>query len=240
MSLPILDNDNSFIKTKLPSGKNIGIRGWKIKDEKNLMFKIDSDSDFEKNKLNYVLEFFKNCTNNPELFDSLSEQDIKKIAIEIRKLSKGDTIEYNYHCPNCKNKLLDEVSLTKNTIIKEFDKSPAIINDNLTIVFKEISYIKAKELLEEYGVNSSRYDFYVVLNSIEGLTYKNETFTIFTLNELEDFLDQFDSDDMIEIYKEFKSRLSSVKLERTVKCHNPNCQKEINMNYGNLLSFLVL
>lgn len=241
MGLPISTKEINHIKTKLPSGKSIGVRGWKVKDEKDLLFVLDSEAnEEEENKIKCLLEFLSKCTDNLESFNKLSESDIKKIAIEVRKLSKGDTIEYSYKCPHCKNKFSDEVSLTKCVTVKPFDLAPAIINENLTIIFKENSFDKMEEIRRDYGSNASKFDFYTVLNAIEGVTDNNETYTNFTIQELETYVDGFESNDMKTIYREYADKKSKVILERKIKCMNPSCLKEVTINYGNLLSFLVL
>lgn len=237
MNLPKIEKDINYIKVKLPSGKLIGVRGWKVKDEKDLLFILDSENNIEEKKEKHIVDFLSKCSDNQVEFNKLSEQDIRKFAIEARKLSKGDGIEYNYQCPHCKAKSFDEVKLSKAEVTKSFDNTPAVITDELTVVFKDISFNKDEELYEKYKESSAKYRFYSILNSIEGITYKGETYTDLKDSNIEEFLDNFESDDLSKIYDEHDKRVSSVEIERKIICLQ--CTKEIIMEFGELKSFLV-
>lgn len=238
MSLPNLGAEFSFVKIKLPSGKTIGVRGWKVKDEKDLLFSMESDANAEEKKINYYVSFLKKCTDNEKTYDSLGEQDLKKIAIEIRKLSKGDAIEYNYQCPHCQHKLFTEVSLTKAEVTKNFDSSPTIVNDNTVITFKEISFKKLDELYEKHKDSRGKFLYHVLLNSIESITFKGETHTNFTPEEVETSFDTLESNDLKKITDAFTEKQSNVDLQQKLICLK--CTKEIEVNFGDVFSFLIL
>lgn len=237
MGLPKINESYSYVKTNLPSGKYIGVRGWKVKDEKELLFALESEENAENNKTKYIISFLKGCVDDPTKFDTVSENDLKKICIEVRKLAKGDTIEYDYKCSKCGLPLHDEVNITKHQAIKNFDESPIKVNDELVITMRDLPFKKSEELFEKYKTRS-KFLFYYIVNSIDGITYKGETFTEFSEAEMVEFLDQLDPKDMDEIYKKFDEKVSEVELKRTVKCLK--CKTDTEVNFGDLLSFLVL
>jgi hypothetical protein len=238
MALPKMNEEVNFVKNNLPSGKAIGARGWKVKDEKELLFALESEEDAEANKIKYIISFLKNCVDDTAKFNVLSEQDIKKVCVEIRKLSKGETIEYNYKCPKCNMSLQDEVNLTDNLVVKKFDMSPVPVNNDLIITFGDLSYNKSMDLMKKYGSSDAKYTYYYIINSIVGITYKDTTYTSFTEDEVITFLDPLDPLDMEKIYKSFNSKISDVSLSRTIKCIK--CKEDIKIDFGDLLSFLVL
>lgn len=240
MALPIINESFKYVNIKLPSGKSIGVRGWKVKDEKSLLFALESETDIKQNKINHIISFLRNCVDDVSKFDKFSESDIKYACIEIRKLSKGDEISYNYKCSTsgCKFVIEDIVNLSKDKYIKEFDISPVKINPNFILTFKDIEWLKVKELDSRFKDSEAKFTFYYIMNSIDSITYNNETYTEFTENELIEFIDQFDSDDMKKIYEEFYKRDSIVDLKRSVKCLK--CGESTEIDFGDLLSFLIL
>lgn len=237
MSLPKNNEEIHYVKIKLPSGKQIGVRGWRIKDEKELLFALESEENAEAEKLKYIYDFLKKCTDDLDKFDLLSENDIKKVCIEIRKLAKGETIDYNYTC-KCGMRLNDMVNLTKHQTVKPFDQSPTVINEDLTITFKDLSYKKADELVELYGKTPKKFTYYYVINSVDGVSYKGQTYTTFTAAEVDEFLEDKKSEVLQKIYDAFDSKVSMVTLSQKITCLK--CKKEVEITFGDLLSFLVL
>lgn len=239
MKLPIINENVNYIKTKLPSGKNIGVNGWYVKEEKDLLFAIEVDTN-EDSKISHIINLLKQCVDDKVKFNTLSENDLRKIAIEARKLSKGDTIEYNHECtnPKCEHKFFDEVNLTKDQFIKPFDVSPAVINDKLILTFKDLDWIKVEELTIDETNTASKFSFKYLINSIDSITYDSVTYTDFTPEDCETFIDQLNPTELNKLYNAFEGKLSECTLKRTVTCLK--CKKEIDVNFGDLLSFLVL
>jgi len=239
MSLPKINEEIKYVQIPLPSGKTIGVRGWKVKDEKELLFALESDQNGEDNKVKHIISFLKNCVDDQKKFDNvITESDIKKICIEVRKLSKGELIEYNYTCGNCGFSFSDEVNLTKNQEVKNFDVSPLIINDDLTVTFRDLDWKTSEKLVIENTDSNYKFTFKYIINSINSITYKGTTYTTFTPKEVEEFIDQLDSDDLKKLFDEFDKKASSVELVRKITCLK--CKSPIEVNFGDFLSFLVL
>jgi len=235
--LPDISSENSFIKTKLPSTKSIGVCGWFVKEEKDLLFALEVDENSENTKITHIINLLRECVDDKNKFKTLSENDLIKVAIEARKLSKGDTIEYNYTCPKCGNKFFDEVNITKEQVVKFFDVTPLVVNDKMTVTFKDLDWVRVEELYKTAD-SESKFAFKLIINSIDSITYKGTTHTEFTPDEVEVFIGQLKSNDMKIITDGYEQRLSSCSLERKVKC--VKCKEEIDINFGDFLSFLVL
>lgn len=244
--LPKILETQNYINTKLPSGKSIGLRGWKVKDEKEILFALDSDTNAKENKIHHLMKFLRNCCDNQKLFDQLSEVDLRKIAVEVRKLSKGNTISYVYTCqhpvsgaPNgiCGNKIQDEIKFTEVEEIKPFDVSPAQINDKLMISYKDLSYKDSLKIYDAYGESLAKYTYFYMVNSIEAIVYDNVSYTEFSEADMDEFLEQFDSDTLEKINEEFEKRASDLTLKRKIKCRK--CGTDIDVNFGDLYSFLL-
>jgi predicted nucleic-acid-binding Zn-ribbon protein len=237
MGLPTINAENHYISTKVPSGKSIGVCGWKVKEEKELLFALEMEENVEETKISHIINLLKQCVDDKAKFNSLSENDLVKVAIETRKLAKGDTVEYNYECPKCGTKFFDEVNLTTEQVVKQFDVSPLTVNDKLTVTFKDLDWVKV-EALYKASSSSSKFTFKHLINSIDSITYDGTTHTEFSADEAEGFIDQLGPNDMKVIYEGFEARLSTCMLSRTVKCLK--CKDQVEINFGDFLSFLVL
>jgi DNA-directed RNA polymerase subunit RPC12/RpoP len=185
----------------------------------------------------FLISFLKKCTDDQIKFDALSENDIKKICIEVRKISKGETISYGYKCQECNIPIEDEVNLTKHQVIRAFDATPIKVNDKLILTFKDLSYKTSEELYNKYGTSDKKFTYYYIINSIDSITYEDKTYTTFTEQEVIDFLDRLDPNEMAIVYDKFDSKVSSVELKRNFKCFK--CKKPVEVEFGDLLSFLV-
>lgn len=241
MALPIINETINYIKVKLPSGKNIGIRGWKVKEEKELLFASEKITEENPNEKIFIIEnFLKACVDDKSKFDQLSENDLKKLAIEIRKLAKGDEVEYTYQCqnPECKFLFEEVLKISKTEKIKISDLSPIVINDKLTIAIKEIPLNDLLILRERFNDQLNKLIYYYMINSIEAITYEGQVYTEFTEQEIIDFIDQLDSNDLDLIYKEFENKMSNVSLQKTLKCKR--CGTETQVVIDDILSFLIL
>jgi DNA-directed RNA polymerase subunit RPC12/RpoP len=233
--LPSIFDEVSHTKITLPSGKKIGVKPWRVKEEKELLFAtegIESQSDIKKE----IVKFLGKCVDNTSMYSELSEFDIIKIALEARKLSKSDTIEYNYKCTECGLVLEDKLQISKNAEIKSFDSTPYKVNDNCTVTFREPSFDAVEKIIEEADGLLTKYNYLYLIASLESATIRGETFTEFSKEDAIDFFDTFDSETFDAIVTALENKASSVKLKKKLKCIK--CKKEIDVNFGDMLDFL--
>jgi hypothetical protein len=238
MSLPNLSEDFSFTKRELPCGKKIGIKSWKVKEERELLFAIEGQRDTAEGRKE-IVKMMRKCVDNTSLFDSLSSTNYVYLVTELRKLSKGTKIEYNYVCtnPKCKLPLSDDVDLLKDIEIVKFSGGVKKINDNLTFCTKEVSFVDFEMLKETYE-KVTEYNYNYVLRSIDSFTFKGDTFTEFTEEELITAIDSMTSNDY-EILTDFVlNSISSITINRNLECKR--CGKVMKIEFGDLYYFLAL
>lgn len=164
-------SDDMYQKTTLLSGQSIGIKPWKVKQEKHLLFALETNDEDQLFVTEQCIALGRKCVDDVGLYDSLSRNTLLGLITNIRKLSKGEIIEINYRCNNekCSSfQLFDEATqkktgMTGQSVIpltgqidlnedihsENFNQEPVKFG-NMLIHFKECSYTKQKELEAEY------------------------------------------------------------------------------------------
>ena len=241
MSLPILNEKSINVKVKVPSGKNVSIQPWRVKNEKELLFAIESldekSDTYNQDARDQIYIFIEGCVDKQVNFDSLSNTDLLAIAMEMRKISKGDTIEYQYTCPHCNTRAGDIISITKNSHIVPFNSEPIIVNEDLIFNVKEIPGKEFNRLANLYANTVTKFNYYYLLNSIESIVYKKEIYQGFTIDELIEFVDQLSPAEYEKIYKELNEKVAIVEIKRSYKCLK--CKKDVEVQFGDLFDFLI-
>ena len=238
MSLPNLSEEASFTKTDLPCGKKIGVKPWKVKEERELLFAIDGQKDTAAGR-HEILKMMRKCVDNVSMFDSLSDTSYVYLIIQLRKLSKGSKIEYSYTCtnPKCKFQLSDDVDLNKDIVIKKFTCGVCKIHDNLIFSTKEIPFTELEHLKATYE-KTVEYNYHYVLKSIDSFSFKGEAYTEFTEQELIDALDTMDSNSFETLTNFVLESISNISIKKELKCKR--CSTEMEVPFGDLYYFLAL
>lgn len=94
--------DENFQKINLLSGKEIGIRGWKMKEEKDFLFVVETQMDNKNLLIDECLKLARRCVDDLKLFDNLSRNDLVFLLSQLRKISKGAEIDFAFRCVNNK------------------------------------------------------------------------------------------------------------------------------------------
>ena len=238
MELPSLSEESSYTKIELPSGKKIGIRPWKVKEERSLLFAIDGQKDLTAARFE-VVKMMRKCVDNVGLFDNMSRTDFVWIVTELRKLSKGSKIEFNVLCenPKCKFQLSSDVSVPTDLVVTKFTGGVHKINDLLTFSTKEVSFVDEESLKTSYD-KTTEYNYNYVLKSIDTFSYKGEVFTEFTEAELSLAIDSMNSNDFDSLSEFILNSVSEVKLSHEVVCKR--CSTVTNPDFGDLFFFISL
>jgi transcription elongation factor Elf1 len=233
MALPQMNQD-SFSSTELLSGKKIGIKPWRVKEEKDLLFATEGvDDEFAIRR--EIVKFIKRCVDNVSLFDTLSNTDYVYLIAQIRKMSKGSKLEFSYNCSHCGFPLSDDVSVDKNLQSKKFDASMIKVNGDLNVAIKEVPFQVYDHLTTTY-LKSSEFNYHFVIKSIDSIVYKGEVFDAFTETELIEFIDQLSSVDFGAMRDKISAAGAEIYLEKTIKCGK--CKKESEVQFGDLYRFL--
>jgi len=241
MSLPQINETTSFMQKELLSGKKIGLKQWRTKEERELLFATEGIQDTEDGKQE-IIKFIKKCVDDPNKFDSLSNTDYINCLIELRKISKGSLIEYKLKCSKDKFELFDSINLTTDVKSKKFDSSPIQVSQDLSFSIKEVPYVIYDNLMKKYE-KTSEFNFYYIVNSIDSIAYKGEVFDKFTEEELINFIDALPSLENTE-GKSFLDLLdegvnkaqAEIYIEKTLTCGK--CETENLVSFGDLYHFL--
>ena len=236
--LPNLNESINYTELKLSSGKTIGYKGWRVKEEKEFLFASSRLDKYTPETQKLILNLLKNCVDDKMKFDTLSHNDIKQIAVATRRVSKGEDIEYSGKCHDekCQTKFDDVILLDKDILTTEFDVSPIVINDSLVFILKEISFNSLLELQTRFKEEPEKLIFYHLVNSIEAINYQGTAYTEFNEEEMVNFIDQMEPNDLSKLQDEFYKKSSSVKIFKTVKCKK--CKKDIEVEIYEVLDFL--
>jgi DNA-directed RNA polymerase subunit RPC12/RpoP len=160
-----------------------------------------------------------------------------KVAMELRKLSKGETIEYDYTCPHCKMKSKDVVSVVKHAKIKDFDGSPITISEDLIINIKEVPATEVLKIIEKCPESLNKFNHAFLLASIDSLVIKGDIHTGFTEDEISEWVDDMKPNDYEKLSDMINEKTASVELDRKYKCIK--CKEEVQVKFGDLYDFLI-
>lgn len=234
-------NEFSYTQIDLPSGKKIGVKPWTVKEEKSLLFAVEGINNHVDGQKE-VVKFIEKCVDNPSLFKTCSNTDCISILLTLRKLSKGCKIEFSYNCTGeldggklCGFELHSELDLNTNVNVKNFDSSPIVVREDLTLTIKEVSFSVFESMIAKYNT-ASEFNYNFILESIDAISYKGEVFESFTREELVDFIDQFSSNEYDLVLTTLEQRSAEIVLSKDVKCGR--CGHMNHVAFGDLYNFL--
>lgn len=237
MPLPKI-NEDSFKSITLLSGKKIGIKPWRTKQEKELLFAIEDNKNIMENRKEIVNLMLK-CIDNIDTFKTLSNADYIYLLAQLRKISKGAKIEYVYKCtnPKCNFELSDDINLDQHLVTTPFAGGVCKINDKITFNTKEVPFLVLDQMKEKY-TKVSEYNFNFIIESIDVIGVDGEMYSEFSRDELVDFVDELASDDFNKLSEFVLSSPAKIKLEKKLTCGR--CDTEMDVQFGDLYNFLAL
>lgn len=233
MGLPISNETISYRQVELPSTKKIGIRGWKLKEEKELLFAIEGQSDDTAIRKEVVAMISK-CVDNQETFKTLSNVDYIFLLIELRKISKGNTVEFTYKCTNDKFELFSEVNLIKDIKVKKYTGKKVTINETKSINLKEVSFLDFDDLKSKY-TKITEYNYHFVLKSIDSIIDNGVVYTEFTQEELTKYIDELTSSEFRLLSTAIDESLATIEISKKITCGR--CKTEMDVEFGDLYFF---
>ena len=204
------------------TGKNIKFRPFLVKEEKILIIAMESQSDTE--IANAVKDVLSTCilTKGVDV-ETLSTFDIEYIFLNIRGKSVGEDVEVLVTCPDDeKTKVPVRINLDDIKIINSKDHNRDIkLDDQLKMRMKYPSineFIKSNFVVGDIKPEDT---FDLIISCIEQVYNEEESWSTSdcTKDEMNDFLDQLNSNQFKEIEKFFDTM---PKLSHTLKVKNPN------------------
>ena len=221
--MPLPKISTPTYELEIPSTKKkIRYRPFLVKEEKILIIAMESQSDTE--IANAVKDVLSTCilTKGVDV-ETLSTFDIEYIFLNIRGKSVGEDVEVLVTCPDDeKTKVPVRINLDDIKISNSKDHNRDIkLDDQLKMRMKYPSinqFIKSNFVVGDITPEDT---FDLIISCIEQVYNEEESWSTSdcTKDEMNDFLDQLNSNQFKEIEKFFDTM---PKLSHTLKVKNPN------------------
>jgi hypothetical protein len=236
--MPLPKISTPTYELEIPSTKQkIRYRPFLVKEEKILIIAMESQSDTE--IANAVKDVLSTCILTKGVkVDTLSTFDIEYLFLNIRGKSVGEDVEVMVTCPDDnKTKVPVRVNLDDIQIITSKDHNRDIkLDDQLMMRMKYPSineFIKSNFTTNEIKPEDT---FDLIISCIEQVYNEEESWSTSdcTKEEMNDFLDQLNSNQFKEIEKFFETM---PKLSHTIKVKNPKTNVENSIKMEGLSAF---
>ena len=236
--MPLPKISTPTYELEIPSTKKkIRYRPFLVKEEKILIIAMESQSDTE--IANAVKDVLSTCILTKGVkVDALSTFDIEYLFLNIRGKSVGEDVEVLVTCPDDnKTKVpvrinLDDIKI----IIHDEHKRDIKLDDSLSM---RMRYPSINEFIKSNFSTSevkSEDTFDLIISCIEQIFNDEESWSTSdcTKEEMNDFLDQLNSNQFKEIEKFFDTM---PKLSHTLTVNNPNTKVKSDIKLEGLAAF---
>ena len=236
--MPLPKISTPTYELEIPSTKKkIRYRPFLVKEEKILIIAMESQSDTE--IANAVKDVLSTCILTKDVkVDTLSTFDIEYLFLNIRGKSVGEDVEVLVTCPDDnKTKVPVRINLDDIKIITHNDHKRDIkLDDSLLMRMRYPSineFIKSNFSTSEVKSDDT---FDLIISCIEQIYNDEESWSTSdcTKEEMNDFLDQLNSNQFKEIEKFFETM---PKLSHTIKVKNPKTNVENSIKMEGLSAF---
>lgn len=236
--MPLPKISTPTYELEIPSTKKkIRYRPFLVKEEKILIIAMESQSDTE--IANAVKDVLSTCILTKDVkVDTLSTFDIEYLFLNIRGKSVGEDVEVLVTCPDDnKTKVPIRINLDDIKIITHDDHKRDIkLDDSLSM---RMRYPSINEFIKSNFSTSevkSEDTFDLIISCIEQIFNDEESWSTSdcTKEEMNDFLDQLNSNQFKEIEKFFDTM---PKLSHTLTVNNPNTKVKSDVKLEGLAAF---
>jgi len=236
--MPLPKISTPTYELEIPSTKKkIRYRPFLVKEEKILIIAMESQSDTE--IANAVKDVLSTCILTKGVkVDTLSTFDIEYLFLNIRGKSVGEDVEVLVTCPDDnKTKVPVRINLDDIKIITHNDHKRDIKLDDSLLM--RMRYPSINEFIKSNFSTSevkSEDTFDLIISCIEQIYNDEESWSTSdcTKEEMNDFLDQLNSNQFKEIEKFFDTM---PKLSHTLTVNNPNTKVKSDVKLEGLAAF---
>ena len=236
--MPLPKISTPTYELEIPSTKKkIRYRPFLVKEEKILIIAMESQSDTE--IANAVKDVLSTCILTKDVkVDTLSTFDIEYLFLNIRGKSVGEDVEVLVTCPDDnKTKVPVRINLDDIKIITHNDHKRDIKLDDSLLM--RMRYPSINEFIKSNFSTSevkSEDTFDLIISCIEQIYNVEESWSTSdcTKEEMNDFLDQLNSNQFKEIEKFFDTM---PKLSHTLTVNNPNTKVKSDVKLEGLAAF---
>ena len=239
--MPLPKISTPTYELELPStGETIKYRPFLVKEEKLLVLALESED--MKQITTAIKSVIKNCIQSKSIkVENLPTFDIEYLFLNIRGKSVGEEIEVNLIAPDDGETpvevkiLIDDIKVKKN----EEHTNKIKIDKDLMMEMKYLSldqFIKSN--FDFNSTNTVDQSFDLIASCIDKIYNEEEVWdtTDVTKKELNEFLDQMNSQQFKQIEKFFETM---PKLSHTIKIKNPKTGVESEVVLEGLSAFFV-
>jgi hypothetical protein len=203
--------------------KEVKYRKWKVKDKKKYTKAL-----IEKNTNDTIDALVYDCIEDKNL--PLTINEYRYMLMKIRCETIGSIVDFNIDCIKCGNEFLIEEDI--NNVLKPSYKDYGILKTDSTTL--KMGYIKNKQTFIEYlnKANTSR-EIYLIefLMQIEEINGED----VFTIEYLNDFIDNLDYGDAEELFYQWEEMLFNIDSKHKATC--PNCNHTDEYNFEKIPDF---
>lgn len=229
MALPKLNTPTYELKL-ISLDSPIQFRPYLVKEEKILM--IASETGDEKSIIRALTQIVKSCTFDKVDVESLPVFDIEYLFLNIRAKSVGEVVKINVTCPDDKKTTVPkEININDVKIHKsENHKNVIDINDTIKVVMK---YPTLKDVTN-LDTNNTEELFKVIPKCIKSVYEGEKIIEDFTDNEINDFVNNFNSGQFKKVQDFF---VSMPRLKHDVEVDNPVTKVKSTVTLEGVQSF---
>jgi hypothetical protein len=232
MTLPAISTPEFF--DVIPSTKEeIIYRPFLVGEEKNLLIALEGKE--QKEISNAIIKVLKDCILSDIDITKLATFDIEYMFLKIRGKSVGEviTVRVGHQESDCKHKTELQVNLDDIKVVGEIKKSEVMINDDVGV---KLRYPTLKSVMNMKGDDADSM-FTMICENIECLYDKDNMYSDFTLQEIEEWVGKLNKNQFNKI-TEFYESIPKLSHDITWKC--PECGEEETIKLEGLQSFFTL
>lgn len=232
MALPAIITPEFF--DVIPSTKEeIKYRPFLVGEEKNLLIALEGQE--QKEISNAILKVLKDCIISDVDITKLATFDIEYMFLKIRGKSVGEvlTVQMGHQDSECNHKTELQVNLDDIKVVGEVKKSEVMITDDIGV---KLRYPTLKSVMNMKGDDADSM-FTMICENIEYLYDKEQIYSDFTLQEIEEWVGKLNKNQFNKITEFFES---IPKLSHDIKWTCPKCGEEETITLEGLQSFFTL
>jgi len=230
MALPQLNT--ARYTTVIPSiKKEVSFRPYLVKEEKVLMIALESND--QKQIIRAVKDVIKSCVFDEIDVNKLSMFDIEALFLALRSKSVGEKVDVRLKCTECEQLTDVHIDLDDIKIPTSDVENTISLTDSVGLIMRYPAIDDLADINQEGGVDEMMKIISKCIDSVydDDGVYDHNTYTT---KELEDFLDNLNSEQFKKI-SDFFQDLPAITYDANFNC--ANCKHNNKIELRGLQSF---
>ena len=235
MALPKLEVV-SYTTTLPITKKKVTYRPFLVKEQKILLIALESED--SEQATSSMLELMKNCVLNLDkvgLLEKLPTTDIEHLFIQVRIKSVGETVDVGIPCDNCEEVAEISVDLTEAKVEGEVPNPKIeLVNDiGMTLSYPTMLSVQNQTPDDK---DQTEQIFNLIYESVVNVYQGDAVYTKDDMerNELEEFLDQFTTEQFQKVQDYFTNM---PQYSKTINFDCPKCETKNEKKLVGIMDF---